>query len=304
MTDTDNPPGTDKKDPGKVCPFLGLQDDSQTSLYFPSGLNLCYHSRPLASPSLHHQQAFCLKGKQHTVCPVFTRTTLEPLPPEITLSSKKQPLLGGPIEKRVLVPVLVGLVVLILVGIGIALIFANQGGKVAAPAGNTASSVQLPPTAAATDTLADTDIPITPNIIAPPTLTGETPSATFTVTPTLPPVVVVTPVPFRTAVPCGRPYGWVAYTVQPGDSLYRLSLLYGVTIADLQQANCLGSSTVLHTGQILYVPPGGQLFPSPTFPLFLTPSDTPVVSPTSSLPSDTPTEIPTSTDVPSDTPSV
>jgi hypothetical protein len=45
--------------------------------------------------------------------------------------------------------------------------------------------------------------------------------------------------------------------VQDGDSLFTISLWYSnlnITVADLQEANCKGSSTVIFVGEKLYVP--------------------------------------------------
>jgi len=65
----------------------------------------------------------------------------------------------------------------------------------------------------------------------------------------------VPPVPTVTVIPCGPFPGWIkAYSVQPGDNLYRISLLYRITVSQLQTANCMGSSTTIYTGQRLYVP--------------------------------------------------
>ncbi|MDZ4158304.1 MAG: LysM peptidoglycan-binding domain-containing protein [Anaerolineaceae bacterium] len=68
------------------------------------------------------------------------------------------------------------------------------------------------------------------------------PTATRSLTPTPVPVV------------CGPPSGWIRYIVQPGDNLFRLSLAYGVSVQQLQFANCLGNSTLIFAGQALYVP--------------------------------------------------
>lgn len=54
--------------------------------------------------------------------------------------------------------------------------------------------------------------------------------------------------------PCGPPVGWVNYTVKSGDTLYKIGLAHGVTVIQLQQANCLGSSSYIQAGQNLYVP--------------------------------------------------
>jgi LysM repeat protein len=107
----------------------------------------------------------------------------------------------------------------------------------------------------------------------------------------VPPVPIV---PTQTPLSCGRPPGWVVYIVQPGDTLYRLSLAYGITVGDLQRANCMGTSTLLHVGQSLYVPPWASHTPTPTIPGVVIPTETPTNPPETLVPSDTPTEIPTS----------
>jgi LysM repeat protein len=89
-------------------------------------------------------------------------------------------------------------------------------------------------------------------------------------------VLFVPPVIASTAVPCGAPYGWVRYSVHAGDTLYRIATSYGITTSQLQQANCLGTSTMIRTGQLLWVPnlptrtPAVTLVPTyyfPTLPL-------------------------------------
>jgi hypothetical protein len=53
---------------------------------------------------------------------------------------------------------------------------------------------------------------------------------------------------------CPVPRGWVVYTVQPTDSLFRISLNHGITVHELQRANCLGEQIFLAPGSLLYVP--------------------------------------------------
>ncbi len=123
----------------------------------------------------------------------------------------------------------------------------------------------------------------------------------------------------NTPIPCGPPLGWVRYTVQPGDTLSRISNMYATTISLLQQANCLGTSTAIRTGQLLWVPnvpprlpsitPGVTVVPEfptvtsvptdvPTEPLTETPppptntSEPPTAVPTEPLPTDTLTPFP------------
>lgn len=92
----------------------------------------------------------------------------------------------------------------------------------------------------------------------------------------------VPPVPTVTVIPCGPPAGYVKrHVVQPGDNLYRIALSYGITYPQLQRANCMGSSTTIYSGQLLWVPniptrtpvPGVTIIPTFTT---ATPSNTPL----------------------------
>jgi LysM repeat protein len=53
---------------------------------------------------------------------------------------------------------------------------------------------------------------------------------------------------------CPLPDGWMPYLVAPTDSLYRLSIIYGVPVANLQRVNCMDDTTAILPGQIIYVP--------------------------------------------------
>ena len=138
-------------------------------------------------------------------------------------------------------------------------------------------------------------------------------------TPTLVASATLTPLPTEEKKPeankpaprCGPPSGWLVYYVRQGDTLYRLAGLTGTTVANLQRANCLGSSTTIRVGQRLWVP---RLPPvsiptrtptrrPPTFtPTFLPPITTvPTATPTA-VPSPTSTTPPLPTDTPQPTP--
>ena len=287
--------------------YLGLAEDSQTTLSFPSGSNLCYHAKPLASPNLEYQRLVCLKGRRHTLCPVFIRSEIGPLPPDINGSPANTSFLGMPIEKRVLLPLLIGFVVLVLGLTGLMWFISTQAGR--NPGSPIPTSTLLP---LATGTLPITAIPIIPNFEPSGTANMDTPVSlsSETITPQFPTMIGITPIPTQTKALCGSPATWVVYIVRPGDSLYRLSLVYGVTVAELQRANCLGTSSILHTGQLLYVPPTAPLAPSPTMPYVVIPTSTPTntqefIPPTetaTTAPVETATEIPTATEAPTDTP--
>ncbi len=116
-------------------------------------------------------------------------------------------------------------------------------------------------------------------------------------------IIYVPPLPTRgptpVPTPCGPPSNWVIYKVQPGDTLYSLSVRYKTTVYALALANCLGTYT-LRVGQPLYVPPlAATATPSPTFTA--APSFTPTPTPTQ-IPTDTPTPTETFTPGPTDTP--
>jgi LysM repeat protein len=155
------------------------------------------------------------------------------------------------------------------------------------------------------------------------------PTATLTATASLEPTITLTTTvvwPTRTPQPSCGPYrGWVLYTVQPGDNLFKLSQAFGVSVYQLQQANCL-QGTLIQAGNRIYVPniatrtpviaptdsPTPTLTPSrTTVPSSLTPTNTvspsasatltPTASSTMLPPSGTPTDAPTGTATPTPT---
>ena len=138
------------------------------------------------------------------------------------------------------------------------------------------------PAAAPLSPIAPTDTVVQPTTV-PGTASSTPPSnaAASTPTNTRPPASAT-----RAATTCGAPANWVTYTVKPGDTLYKLSYRYGVTVEGLEQANCLGGSTLLQVGQKLRVPPVQP--PPPTSPAAtstpLPPSATPYTPLPTSLP--------------------
>ncbi len=101
----------------------------------------------------------------------------------------------------------------------------------------------------------------------------------------------LTPSPSPTASRCGPPLGWVTYRIQSSDTLFRISRIYGVSVPQLQFANCMGSSTFLRVGDLIYVPNVATRTPE------FTPTGTNAPSQTSTLetiyPSSTSTSTPT-----------
>jgi LysM repeat protein len=112
--------------------------------------------------------------------------------------------------------------------------------------------------------------------------------------------------PTQPPSPCGPPRGWILYTVLSGDTLYSLSKSFGVTVSQLQFANCLGSSTNIRAGSRIYVlnvptrtPILTRTFtPVPTVVPTATPSPTQIIPSVTALPPSptpvTPTVVPPS----------
>lgn len=108
----------------------------------------------------------------------------------------------------------------------------------------------------------------TQRVLPPPTLTpvASTPtSPSPIITDSAPPPTIVPPAARATALPTSSPprptatrcvphADWVAYTVQPGENLYRIGLRYGQTVTQMIAANCLADENV-DAGQVIRVPP-------------------------------------------------
>jgi len=62
-----------------VCPHLGLEEDEHTCTAYPSGWNVCYHAKPVATIKLDHQQKVCLT-LEHRYCPMFKSEKKKALP--------------------------------------------------------------------------------------------------------------------------------------------------------------------------------------------------------------------------------
>lgn len=113
-------------------------------------------------------------------------------------------------------------------------------------------------------------------------------------------IVYVPPYPTQTSIPCGPPFGWVRYTVQPGNTLISLSQVFGVSIAQLQFANCLPANQYsLATGQVIWVPNVATRTPRATATATLTPISIvfPTITQTASV-----TPSPSATNPPTNTP--
>jgi len=115
--------------------------------------------------------------------------------------------------------------------------------------------------------------------------------------------------PTESPIQCGPPPGWIFYTVKPGDTLFHLGLAFGVSVTELQFANCLDGSTLIRAGTRIFVPnvptrtpttaptrrPTPSEVPTSTPTLQASATPTPYITYTIITPTHTPTSRPTST---------
>jgi|FLYN01.1.fsa_nt_gi LysM repeat protein/uncharacterized lipoprotein NlpE involved in copper resistance len=126
-----------------------------------------------------------------------------------------------------------------------------------------------------------------------------TPSTPQTAAPTATTIPTARPVP--TQVGCVPRGDWTAmYIVQQGDTLSSIARLYGVSVAQLQQANCLSDPNSIVIGLPLRVPFVRPInTPSPTLTPTFTPTPPPTFTPTTPPKlTDTPIPVPLPTDTP------
>ena len=116
-------------------------------------------------------------------------------------------------------------------------------------------------TATNTATYTATITPTATSTVTPsrtPTATpSETPTGTPTVTPTATLIPTIAP-PTATLTPtvCAGRAGWVPYIIQQGDTLFSISRQAGVSLAEMQQVNCIADPNAIYYGQVILVPPG------------------------------------------------
>ncbi|MBI3763129.1 MAG: LysM peptidoglycan-binding domain-containing protein, partial [Chloroflexi bacterium] len=124
----------------------------------------------------------------------------------------------------------------------------------------------------------DTSTPPVPK----PTASATT-EPTIADTATIAPPTAITPLiasPKPTVCVPAPPPGWVFYTIQPGDTLFSLSVKWGVSLATLQRVNCIGNPADIKAGQRIYAPPNSAAtaLPSATPTSSLAPGNEPTIT--------------------------
>lgn len=64
------------------CPYLGLHDDTSTSLAYPSLWNYCHNAEPPGPVAVPHQISTCL-GREYRHCKVYVALEPRPLPRDL-----------------------------------------------------------------------------------------------------------------------------------------------------------------------------------------------------------------------------
>jgi LysM repeat protein len=139
----------------------------------------------------------------------------------------------------------------------------------ATEAATIAPTAESTPEATAAATIAATPsdttvITSTATVAATPLPTvAATPAATVAATPaaTIAATVAATIAPTAAATPGGTP---ATHTVQPGETLYEIGLLYGISWVTLAQFNNLANADRIDAGQMLRIPGGGDSTATPT----------------------------------------
>ncbi|MCE7906007.1 MAG: LysM domain-containing protein [Anaerolineae bacterium CFX3] len=133
--------------PSEICPYLGLNDDPDTAISYPSPWNYCFRARPPAPIKPSYQAEVCFT-RGHVSCPVYQAERAGPLPPELRGERAK-----GRSGRALLLVLILGLVLSALWWARPYLFFLAPPVSKPAPAAS-AASLPLPTgpsTAAATD---------------------------------------------------------------------------------------------------------------------------------------------------------
>ena len=207
----------------RTCPALGLMDDSETSLGFPSNWNSCYRSRPISAPKLKHQEEFCLCEK-YRECPIFLREQTAPLPKHIRAPRSRQT------AKKIQATLLISII-----AIGLILVLAwgasNRGLLAALGIGKTNEIVPaiitpiIPATLPSTQTLPPVQ---TRTAIASATLETITSPAS---TPTQ---------PFskhQLEAPIGADHKFIIHETQAGENLAQFEQTYNTSVTAIVEVN-------------------------------------------------------------------
>lgn len=198
-----------------ACPYLGLDDDSDTSLAFPSAWNTCHRSRNAASPNLKHQTEYCL-SEDHRACMIFlAEPATMPLPTHLR-ASRRYVKNRRRNSYRNLIFIFVGILALVCLGWG----FLTQAAMSPTVTGTPSQSLLNLKTPFAAYTATFTHIP-TFNMTVPPEpiLTGESAQKR------------------QLDQPIGSDYKFVIHRILNGENLGQLASRYNTSVEAVLAVN-------------------------------------------------------------------
>jgi hypothetical protein len=234
---------------GKPCPFLGLIEDRETRLSFPSHRNHCYRFSPAARITTEYQKNWCVSGK-FTDCIVYQKADQAQLPEGITLQPPKYWMNWSS-------NTIVGFTVVLVVVLAMLLL----AGKYVATQNNSRNQSATLTASAAISILPQ----VTENLTAP--LPNFTPTSTATATKTSFPTATLTPTPTITLTPAPptpgpgleTPFGpgaeYILHRVKAGESARTIAYEYHTTYTVISETNQLLPGGTILVDMVLFIVP-------------------------------------------------
>jgi len=236
-----------------ACKHLGGSTDPSVCFGFASPNNYCYRASPPKAVRMSYQDSFCLFANCKN-CPVYQSDWSGPLPKEISADPQDSRRGLGYFSALALG---VG-VILLMLWYASTLIFSED--RPSSPETQSAPEATAPAqeSLTATGTILPTQALL---IVSTSTQIGTTTSSTTTptaistqISTTTTSTTTPTAIPTQTPTVCAPPENWVAYTVQPGDSLQLFRQIYGLRKSKLLAANCNEGLEEVIPGQIFFLP--------------------------------------------------
>lgn len=202
-----------------VCPYLGLQDDPETHVAFPSETNFCHHLKTPGPVNLEYQRTFCQSGR-HLLCAVFPEGRYTRLPVQAQVVAGERTLIRR--------PWLLTIVTFLFVAGGAALTQSS--------AGFTHFLLKSPPQIG--KTLPAPPVTVPPS---PPQPSATAATVYFTSTAEIP----ATPVPLGLETPIGASPALLIHRVLPGESLDLIAAHFDTSVEAIQAINYFLPSPLL-----------------------------------------------------------